>query len=110
MSYIENAEAVNNGADRALTNEVLIQVQKEFFQEDRDEISKTNDIENEKLKAIVIHYLNSKGVDVKKKWVASDKLLLNELPPMALHGLTLKAEELGKKITYTQSITIKISD
>ena len=48
MSYIENLDAVKSGAGKSQSNEVLIHVQKEFFQESRTDGPNFNEAENEK--------------------------------------------------------------
>jgi hypothetical protein len=43
-------------------------------------------------------------------WVGSDEFEINGLPKSKLHTFLLRAEELGKSITYTNTLTVKISD
>ena len=44
------------------------------------------------------------------EWLSENEVEVKELPNLVLHSFILKAEELGKKITYTKTLTVKISD
>lgn len=46
----------------------------------------------------------------KSEWSVNNELVVEGLSEMTLHTFLLKAESLGKKITYTKSMKIKISD
>lgn len=56
--------------------------------------------------------LNEKGENVANqfKWVAENEIQVDGLSSMTLHNFILKAEELGKKVTYRRSIVLTISD
>ena len=47
---------------------------------------------------------------IKMNWVDDQTVEVGELSNLTLHSFILKAEELGKKITYTKTFSIKISD
>ncbi len=44
------------------------------------------------------------------KWVQTNEVEVEGLSQMTLHDFVLKAEGLGKKVSYTRSLTVKISD
>ena len=46
----------------------------------------------------------------KSEWSGESELKVEGLSDMTLHSFILKAESLGKKITYSKSLRIKISD
>ena len=56
--------------------------------------------------------LDEKGEtsQVKSKFVEEDVLEVEGLSKMTLHSYILEAERLGKKIEYTRTLTVKISD
>ena len=111
MSYIENLEQIQNAKERSTHDEVLIHVQKEFFQEAPMRKQDRSEVSNEELKLSVTEFLVSKGIELdENQWKESNAIVLNNLSALTLHSLALKAEELGKKISYSRSLTIKISD
>lgn len=56
--------------------------------------------------------LDSKGElsEVKKEWIGKNEIKTEGMSNMALHSFILKAEELGKKITYTRTLKVTITD
>lgn len=64
------------------------------------------------LYALMQKTLESKGEYPleKSEWVGENELVVEGLSEMTLHTFLLKAESLGKKITYTKTLKIKISD
>jgi len=44
------------------------------------------------------------------KWINDNEVQVNGMSDMTLHSFILKAEELGKKITYTKTLKVSISD
>lgn len=62
----------------------------------------------EELLAQVVH---EKGEDhVKVSRDKNEEMVVEGLSSTALHSFVLKAEEIGKNITYTKTFTVKISD
>ncbi|MEO9483936.1 MAG: hypothetical protein ABJG47_10840 [Ekhidna sp.] len=47
---------------------------------------------------------------LKSRWTADDELMVEGLSQMTLHSFLLKAEELGKNITYTRTLKVEITD
>lgn len=47
---------------------------------------------------------------LKKSWVSDTELEIEGLSKMTLHSFVLEAEKLGKKITFTRTLQVKISD
>lgn len=47
---------------------------------------------------------------LKKSWVSDHAMEVEGLSNNTLHSFVLEAEKLGKKITYTRTIQVKISD
>ena len=47
---------------------------------------------------------------VQQHWVSDQELEVEGLSNTTLHSFLLEAEKLGKKITYTKTLTVKISD
>ena len=56
--------------------------------------------------------LESKGElsEVKKEWIGKNEVKMEGMSNMTLHSFILKAEELGKKITYTRTLKVTITD
>ena len=48
--------------------------------------------------------------NTKTYWIAPDEVEVEGLSNIALHSFILKAEELGKTVHYTKTLTVKISD
>lgn len=44
------------------------------------------------------------------KWTSNDELEIEGISQMTLHSFILKAEELGKNITYTRTLRVDITD
>lgn len=111
MSYIENPNQITQRGEQQVENDILITVQKEFYQNSVARKEQNSDSENKDLKSFVASFFKSKGIAIDPLQLSiSNEITLNELSSLELHSLTLKAEELGKNITYTRSLTIKISD
>ena len=43
-------------------------------------------------------------------WINHEEVEINGLSRMTLHRFILEAEKLGKTITYTETLTVKVSD
>ena len=43
-------------------------------------------------------------------WISNNEITVQGVSKMALHSFILKAESLGKKIKYTRSLTVEITD
>ncbi|MEO9851659.1 MAG: hypothetical protein ABJH72_22085 [Reichenbachiella sp.] len=55
--------------------------------------------------------IKSKGESLsKKEWVEGHTLEVEGLSQMTLHSFILQAEKLGKRIQYTKTLTVKITD
>ena len=54
--------------------------------------------------------LSEKNVSAKSTWTGENEVEVEGLSKMTLHSFILKAEELGKKIKYTRSLTVEITD
>lgn len=50
------------------------------------------------------------AAQLKRSWVSDSELEVEGLSSMTLHSFVLEAENLGKKITYTKTLQVKISD
>lgn len=64
------------------------------------------------LQELFEHTLDERGENVpnKFKWVAENEIHVDGLSSMTLHNFILKAEALGKKVTYRRSIVLTITD
>lgn len=47
---------------------------------------------------------------LKSRWTSDDELEIEGISQMTLHSFLLKAEELGKNITYTRTLKVEITD
>lgn len=47
---------------------------------------------------------------LQKHWTSENELEVEGLSNTTLHSFVLEAEKLGKKITYTKTLSVKISD
>lgn len=47
---------------------------------------------------------------LEKSWLSHSELEVNGLSKMTLHSFVMEAEKLGKKITFTRTLQVKISD
>ncbi|WP_421762983.1 hypothetical protein [Ekhidna sp.] len=47
---------------------------------------------------------------LKSSWTSDDELEIEGISQMTLHSFLLKAEELGKNITYTRTLKVEITD
>ncbi|MDW3194266.1 MAG: hypothetical protein R8G66_17965 [Cytophagales bacterium] len=50
------------------------------------------------------------AANMKKSWVSDSAMEVEGLSNNTLHSFVLEAEKLGKKITYTRTLQVKISD
>lgn len=54
--------------------------------------------------------LKGESSQLKKNWISDSQMEVEGLSNTTLHSFVLEAEKLGKKITYTRTIQVKISD
>lgn len=104
MTYIKNL-------DQLKKNEIVIKIQKESFQSAPKKTVETLKSDGSELRSFVKEYFKSEGLETgKEHWITPNEVVLNDCSSLSLHSLTLQAEQLGKKISYSKSLTIKISE
>lgn len=64
------------------------------------------------LEEILKNTVEAKGEieEMKSSWTSEDALEIEGISQMTLHSFLLKAEELGKNITYTRTLKVEIKD
>jgi hypothetical protein len=103
MTYIQNPDQIKK-------DEILIRIQNEVHQPPV-KLNSNNSGDPDRLKSFVTDFFSNAGVEIDKgQWKSSNEVILNDCSNLTLHSLALRAEELGKKITYSRSLTIKISE
>ncbi len=50
------------------------------------------------------------SAQLKKSWISDSEIEVEGLSNTTLHSYVLEAEKLGKKVTYTRTLQVKISD
>ncbi|MDG1331683.1 MAG: hypothetical protein P8P74_05095 [Crocinitomicaceae bacterium] len=103
VTYIENPEELVKEA-------VMIKVEKKCEHSTSNSMQKVTPGAG-KTKKFVNEFFASNGLELNEdQWQSSREVVLSECPSTTLHSLTLEAERLGKTVTYSRSLTIKISD
>lgn len=103
MTYIENESDL-------IKDEVFIKVQKKC-QHSTFSSSDQMKPQTEETKKFVNEFFSSNGMEISEnQWESPKEVVLSDCSSAALHNLTLEAEKLGKTVTYSRSLTIKISD
>lgn len=64
------------------------------------------------LKEVFKRELEKKGVydESKFRWIDDETVEVTNVPALALHSFTLRAEEMGKDISYSKQTIIKITE
>lgn len=68
--------------------------------------------DNEILKGVLENVMKEKGEydGSNLNWVDNDTVEVSCLSSLAIHSFVLKAEQLGKDVTYEKRVVIKITD
>ncbi len=102
----------SNGTKKS-NDELTIRIESEHEQNSpmSEEQKAVKRAESPSLYTLFQKTLESKGYPVEScEWNDEKELQADNLSSMTLHSFLLKAESLGKKITYSKSLKIKISD
>ena len=103
MTYIENPSELAK-------DEVFIKVEKKCQHSTPNSSGMTRS-GKEETKKFVSEFFSSNGVEISQdQWQSPNEVTLSDCSSATLHNLTLEAERLGKTITYSRSLSIRISD
>lgn len=109
-----NAILPGNNLDQANTDELTLQMATVRVHESPmpERLKYERRANSSSLSELFDETLANKGEEgkVQQRWVADDEMEVEGLSKSALHSFILEAEELGKKITYTETLRVKISD
>lgn len=103
MTYIENAEEL-------VKESVVIKVEKKC-QHTTSSAAQKATANSGKTKKFVNEFFSTNGIELdENQWQSPSEVVLSDCSSATLHSLTLEAERLGKTVTYSRSLSIKISD
>ena len=77
-----------------------------------DDLKKAKSMEGQRLNELFDETLSQKiqTEEVNCHWTDDSTVEVEGLSKLTLHNFILKAEELGKNVTYTRTYTVKVSD
>lgn len=77
-----------------------------------EQLRKEKQAEAPSLEELFFQTVQRKGEESKlnTNWISDTEMKVEGISVMTLHSFLLKAEQLGKKITYSRTLSVKISD
>lgn len=109
-SEVAEANAISNDRMEELT--ILMESIHEQNSPMAEELRMQKQASADSLDALFFQTVRRKGEEEKLQanWISETEMEVEGISEMTLHSFLLKAEQLGKKITYTRTLRVKISD